>query len=92
MPLAVLMVGAVLDGVTTYSNVRDYSADVEVHPVQRVVFQVLGPAVGVPVAKALQVACVLFVAALWRRWCPWVLVLSGLLYALAAASNHFLWF
>jgi hypothetical protein len=44
----------------------------------------------VPVAKAIQLAFVLLVAAWWRPWCPWLLGACGLLYGAAAVSNHFL--
>lgn len=91
VPLLLLVVGATADAVTTYRNVARLGAGIEVHPVQRFVFEVLGPAAGVPVAKVLQVGFVLLVAAWWRPWCGWVLALCGALYGLAAANNHFLW-
>ena len=89
--LAVLVVGAVLDGLTTYANVRQFGPHVETHPVQRLFFQILGAAIGVPVAKAIQFAFVIFVAAWWRPWTRWMLMICGLLYAMAALSNHFYW-
>lgn len=90
-PLLVLLIGATLDAITTYRNVRDYTAAVEVHPVQRLVFELFDAELGVPIAKLLQLAFVLFVAAWWRPWCPWILAIVGVLYTLAAMSNHFLW-
>ena len=35
-----------------------------------------------------KVAFVILVAAWWRPWCAWILRLCGVLYCLAAASNH----
>ena len=89
--LVVLVVGAVLDGLTTYANVRQFGPEVETHPVQRLFFDYLGPSIGVPIAKALQFAFVIFVAAWWRPWTRWVLLICGVLYAAAAMSNHFRW-
>ena len=87
--LAVLFVGAVLDAVTTMRTVLAYGAETELHPVGRFVMQLLGPVAGTLVGKAAQVVCAVFVAALWRPWCGWLLVVCGVLYALAAVSNHF---
>ena len=88
LPLAVLAAGAALDLVTTYRLVRQYGPGVEVHLVQQLVFRVFGTDAGVPIAKAIQVAFVILVAAWWRPWCAWILTLCGVLYCLAAASNH----
>jgi hypothetical protein len=87
----VLLCGAVLDGITTFNNLRTYGAAVEVHPAHRIVYELLPPAVGAPVGKLLQLGFVLFVAAWWRPWCAALLAGCGALYALAAASNHFQW-
>lgn len=81
-PLIALAAGATVDAITTYRNVRAYSAAVEVHPVKRLLFEVLGPEAGVPAAKLIQLAFVLLVAAWWKPWCRWVLALCGSLYAL----------
>ncbi len=91
MPLTFLCVCATFDAITTYRNSVLYGASIEVHPVQRWVFETFGNEVGVPLAKVLQVGFVIFVAAWWTPWCVWILCLCGTLYALAAASNHFLW-
>ena len=91
LPLAVLFVGALADTITTYQNSVAYGAHIEVHPVQRWVFETFGNGLGVPLAKVLQVGFVIFVAAWWKPWCPWILIACGGLYGLAAASNHFLW-
>jgi hypothetical protein len=88
-PLTGLTVGAVADLVTTLEQVRRYGPGVELHFVQQLVFYVFGAAFGVPIAKAIQVACVVLVACWWRPWCTWILTLCGMLYALAAVSNHF---
>jgi hypothetical protein len=87
--LLVLLAGAVADAVTTFHNLRIYGPAVEVHPAHRFVYELLPPAVGAPVAKALQLGFVLFVAAWWRPWCGALLAGCGLLYTLAALSNHF---
>ena len=65
LPLILLLIGASFDAWTTYQNVRDYTAVVEVHPVQRFVMELLGPTLGVPAAKLGQLAFVLLVAAWW---------------------------
>lgn len=91
LPLLILLAGAVFDAITTYVNVRDLGADIEVHPVQRMVMDIFGAALGVPLAKMAQCFCVLVVAAWWRPWCGWILAACGCFYGLAAMSNHFLW-
>lgn len=91
-PLAVLAVGAVLDAVTTYRVVSVYGPESELHPAARLVFDILGtsPYV-VAFVKVVQCGFACFVTAFWRRWCGWLLVLAGALYALASLNNHFLW-
>jgi len=89
--LIILIIGAVLDALTTYANVKQFGPGVETHPVQRLFFEIFGTAVGVPLAKALQFGFVIFVAAWWRPWTRWVLILCGVLYAAAAMSNHYQW-
>ena len=89
-PLAVLAVGAVADAATTHDVLSSYGAGVELHPVQRLFAHLFGTsAAAVAGMKLVQTAFVVFVAALWRRWCAAVMVLCGVLYALAAVSNHF---
>ena len=89
--LLVLLVGATLDTVTTMNFMyRDGTAG-ELHPAMRMMAEELGVAMGVPFATLVRLAFVVFVAAFWRRWCRAVLIISGVLYALAAASNHFHW-
>ena len=89
-PLLLLLAGATADAVTTLVNLRRFGAGIEVHPVQRWVFEWFGVEAGVPVAKLCQLACVLAVAAWWRPWCRWVLTICGVFYLAAAVSNHFL--
>ena len=91
LPLLILAVGATFDAITTYRNTVAMGSSIEVHPVQRWVFELFGAAVGVPLAKVLQVGFVVFVAAWWKPWCGWIMALCGGLYGLAAISNHFLW-
>jgi hypothetical protein len=88
--LLILLIGATADVITTLINLRLYGPDVEAHIVQRWVSQILGVHAGVPLAKLGQLAFVLFVAAWWKPWTPWLLTLCGLLYTAAAVSNHFL--
>ncbi len=90
VPLSVLLVGAAADLVTTYVNLQRYGPSVEAHPAQRLVSELVGVTLGVPLAKLIQLAFVLFVAAGWRPWCAWVLATCGVLYSLAAVSNHLL--
>jgi hypothetical protein len=90
IPLVILLIGATVDTITTYHNAVLYGADVEVHPVQRWLFVWLGSEAGVPIAKLIQISFVLFVAAWWKPWCGWIIGGCGLLYSLAAVSNHFL--
>ncbi len=89
--LIILLIGAVVDGMTTYTNVREFGTHVETHPVQRWVFDWFGAGIGVPLAKIIQMGFVVFVAAWWKPWTRWVLILCGLLYSAAALSNHFQW-
>jgi len=89
--LVLLLLGASADLFTTLWNLRAYGPGVEVHVVQRWVSQIVGTEAGVPIAKLIQLACVLFVAVWWRPWCRWILLGCACLYALAAASNYFLW-
>jgi hypothetical protein len=89
-PLVVLVLGAGADVFTTLWNVRAYGAEIELHLAQRFVQQLIGIEAGVPLAKLMQLAFVVFVAAWWRPWCRWILLTCGAFYALAAVSNYFL--
>ena len=89
--LLLLFVAGTADAVTTFVNVSRYGTDTELHPVQRFVFDTAGVAAGVPIAKVMQLGFVLFVAAWWRPWCRWVILICALLYGFAAMSNHNLW-
>jgi len=91
-PLLVLLAGSVLDAASTWQILRQYGPQAELHPAGRILGSVLG--VSLPVialGKLLQMLAAVLVASLWRRWCGWLMVLCGALYALAAASNHFGW-
>jgi hypothetical protein len=89
--LAVLVIGAAADFATTYRNMRQFGPEVELHPAQRMVSEVLGVTAGVPVAKLIQLAFVIGVACWWRPWCGPLMAVCGLVYAAAAVSNHFRW-
>jgi hypothetical protein len=78
--------------VTTYRSVQQYGAEIEMHMAQRLVWEWFGTALGVPLTKLAQVAAAVPVAMWWRAWTPWLLTLCGLLYGVAALSNHFMWF
>jgi hypothetical protein len=88
--LAILVIGATADVVTTMINLQRYGASVEVHTAQRIVCEILGVALGVPIAKVMQLAFVILIAAWWRPWCSIILCACGVLYSCAALSNHFL--
>jgi uncharacterized membrane protein len=88
--LLILWAGASADLWTTLVNIEKYGAGIEAHPAQRMMSQMFGIAVGVPLAKLAQSLFVLLVAAWWKPCCRWVLVLCGILYAAAAVSNHWL--
>lgn len=86
-----LVLGASADVFTTLWNLRELGPGVEVHPPQRLLSEWLGVEAGVPLAKAVQLAFVVLVAAWWRPWCRPILLLCGTLYALAAMSNYWRW-
>lgn len=88
LPLLILLVGTTADAITTYNNLAQLGPAVEIHLAHRVVFHLFGPAVGAPLGKTIQLAFVLFVSAWWRPWCAWLLGGCGVLYLLAAISNH----
>ena len=87
--LSILLIGTILDGVTTYPNVRDFGEATELHPVGRLAMRLLGPGWGISVAKTGQLAAAIFVASLWRPWCRWLMVLCGLIYTAASVMNYF---
>ena len=88
--LVILILSASADVFTTLWNIRAYGAGIEVHLVQRWVSKIIGVEVGVPLAKFAQLAFVILVAAWWRPWCRWILLVCAMLYTLAAISNYFL--
>jgi len=92
LPLLILFVGALFDVLTTYRLVHRYGSEVEVHLVQRFVFDIFGSTLGVPLAKIAQLVCVILVVNWWRTWCCWILAICGLLYTLASNSNYFMLF
>ncbi len=90
-PLVILLVGAFFDALTTYQSLKYVGPMPELHIPQRWVSQLIGVSAGVPIAKIIQIAFAIFVAALWRKWTAGLMVLCGLLYSLAALSNHYAW-
>lgn len=88
--LLVLWAGASADLWTTLRNLEAYGPGIEVHIPQRLLSEWLGVGIGVPLAKLVQLAFVLALAAWWRPWCRWILIVCGVFYAAAAISNQFL--
>ncbi len=90
-PMAILLLGALLDTITTMNSMYRYGTANELHPGIRVIVEQYGITFGMPVGTTVRLLAVLFVAAIWRWWCWWMLTICGILYTLAAMSNHFLW-
>ena len=88
--LLFLLAAAAADVATSIPSLLVHGPAAEVHPAHRMVIQLLGPVAGPILGKISQLAFVVFVACLWRRWCGWMLVLCGVFYAAAAVSNHFM--
>jgi hypothetical protein len=91
LPLAILLVGSVLDAITTMRFMLIYGVEEELHPAGRIIADVLGVGAGIAIGCAVRLGFVVVVAAIWRKWCGCLMVVCGVLYALAAASNHFGW-
>ena len=89
VPLVVLAFGAVLDAASTAYVMEAYGIEGELHPMIRLLARHLGIAAGVTAGKVIQVALAVLVAAAWRKWCAFLLTLSGVLYLLAAAWNYY---
>ena len=90
-PLAAVLAGTTLDTVTTMRAMYLGGVSVELHPAMRAIAEDFGVTWGVPLASLVRLAFVFFVAAFWRRWCGWLLVVTGAGYALAVMSNHLGW-
>lgn len=90
-PLLILLLGALADAATTHRMLAQWGPQAEVHLVGRLLVEQLGVPVGVWLGKGLQTVVAIFVASVFRWWCGGLMVLAGVLYALAAASNHFGW-
>lgn len=88
--MLILWAGTSVDLWTTLVNMERYGAGIEAHVVQRLMSELFGVAVGVPLAKLFQFLFVLVVAAWWKPWCRWILILCGILYGAAGVSNHWL--
>ncbi len=89
-PLTILLVGAMLDVITTIRNINLYGSETEVHLAVRTVIEMFGPVSGMCIGKIVQLTAAIVVACFWRRWCGWLMVIAGVFYALAAVSNYFL--
>ncbi|MBI4582249.1 MAG: hypothetical protein HY718_21315, partial [Planctomycetes bacterium] len=79
-PLFILLVGAFFDGLTTYQFLQTLGPEVEVHPVQQLLFTWLPPLLGVLLAKTGQVVAAILLAAWWRPWCRWIMLVCGVIY------------
>ena len=91
LPLAILVLGAALDAITTMDFMLQYGPGEELHPAARIAAEVFGVRAGVILGSFVRLGFVVAVAAVWRKWCGWMMAVCGVLYALAAASNHFGW-
>jgi len=93
LPLTILLIGGTLDAITTCEALGRHGPEVELHPGFRLMVRVFGtsPPV-VSTLKAIQMLAALFVAALWDKWTGPLMTLCGVLYTLAAISNHYHWF
>jgi len=89
--IVVTLIGTTLDTITTMRAMYAYGVAAELHPAMRAVAEEMGITWGVPFASVVRLVFVAFVAAFWRRWCGALLVLAGVGYSLAAASNYFGW-
>lgn len=91
-PITLLLIGVLLDTVTTMRNLYLFGPEAEFHPAIRTAVEEYGVSLGVPVGSLVRVGFVVFAAALWRRTCGLLLTVCGLLYLAAAISNYFLLF
>jgi hypothetical protein len=90
-PLFLLVLAAFFDGLTTYQFLQTLGPQAEFNPFQRLVFTHLPPLAGIVLAKSGQVIAAVLVAAWWQPWCKGLMLLTALIYGLAAVSNHFNW-
>lgn len=88
-PLAIMLAGGALDGATTLAVLDRWGVSAELHPAMWMMGLVFGVRAGVPLAMVAKMAFAVFVAAMFRRWCAWILVLFGVLSALGACYNHY---
>ena len=88
--LLVLLVGAALDAITTMSLMYRFGIRVETHPAMWLMAYLFGITVGVPLGTVIKIGIAVSFAAIWRRWCRWLLLLFGLSYTVGALGNHFL--
>ena len=86
--LLIMLVGGLLDGVTTLCVLRKYGPDAELHPAMRLVASILGVPLGVSLGTVVKMAFAVFTAAMFRRWCRLVLIVFGILSALGAIHNY----
>jgi len=87
--LLLALIGATLDGLTTYRMLTAFGHATELHLVVRLVVWIVGVPAGVPLAMIAKTACAILVACIWRRWCECILNLYGLTGIVGAICNHF---
>ena len=82
-----MLVGGLLDGVTTLYVLHRYGPGEELHPAMWLVASILGVPFGVSLGIVVKMAFAVFAAATFRRWCRTVLIAFGILSALGALHN-----
>jgi hypothetical protein len=87
VPLCLIVMASVLDGISTMYFMAAEGADSEVHPVVRLVSQFFGPVAGPVLGKACQLLAVLLVTVYFRRQAKYIFLAVVLLYAWAAWYN-----
>ena len=87
--ILVLLIGLIADGTTTYRFVGEFGPRSELHPAMMIVLEVLGRNVGIVVGSVGRLAAVILVAGLFRKWRGRLMLICGILYCLAAVTNHF---
>lgn len=87
VPLCLIVITSVLDGISTIYFMAAEGADSEVHPAVRLVAQFLGPVAGPIMGKACQFVAILLVTVYLRRQAKYIFLVVIILYAWAAWYN-----
>ena len=91
LPLLVVVIATLLDTLSTIEFMLETGTAAELHPGMRVAAEVYGVVPGTIIGTLTRLGFVVFVAAIWRKACPWVMALLAVVYILAAMSNHYQW-